>query len=214
MTFDQKTQEMIIKEVVKRLLAYEEQPFIPLGISNRHIHLCQYDLEILFGKGYQLKKLKDLIQPGQFAAEETVTIVGPSGEIKNVRILGPVRENSQVEVSLTDSYKLGISAPIRESGKTTGSPGILLKGPRGNRELKEGVIAALRHIHVPPEFAKIFQLKDKEMVDVEVGSIRKTIFTNVLIRISDQFNLEMHLDTDEANASGVNNGEIGKILKG
>lgn len=212
--YDQATQEKIIKEVLTRLLVFEEQPYVPIGISNRHIHLSQQDLETLFGKGYQLTKMKELMQPGQFAAEETVTIVGPKGEIKNVRILGPVRKNTQVEVSLTDGYKLGVRAPIRESGRTVGTPGILLKGPIGDVELKEGVIGALRHIHVPPEFARKFQLKDKDMVEVEVGRERKTIFSNVLIRVSDKYKLEMHVDTDEANAAGISNGELGKIRKG
>lgn len=211
---NQATEEKIIKEVMKRLLLFEEQPYVPIGVSNRHIHLSQQDLETLFGKDYQLTKMKELMQPGQFAAEETVTLVGPKGEIKSVRILGPVRKNTQVEVSLTDSYKLGIQAPIRESGKTAGTPGILLKGPKGDVELQEGVIGALRHIHVPPDFARKFQLKDKDMVEVEVGNERKTIFSNVLIRVSDKYKLEMHVDTDEANAAAIRNGELGKIRKG
>lgn len=214
MVFDQLTQEKIIKEVVKRLQVLEEEPYAPIGVSNRHIHLSQQDLETLFGEGYQLTKMKDLKQPGQFAAEETVTLVGAKGEIKKVRILGPVRKVTQVEVSLTDSFKLGVRAPIRESGKTAGTPGILLKGPKGDLGLKEGVIVALRHIHVPPEFAKRFQLEDKDMVEVEVGKDRKAVFSNVLIRVSDKYKLEMHLDTDEANAAGIGNGELGKIRKG
>ncbi len=214
MTVNQATQEWIIKEVVKRLRAFEEQPFVPIGVSNRHIHLSQQDLETLFGKGYRLNKMNDLKQPGQFSAKERVTVVGPKGEIKNVRILGPVRKNTQVEISVTDSFKLGVPAPVKESGNIAGTSGVHLKGPEGEVELEEGVIAALRHIHVPPEFAAKFQLKDKEMVEVEVGKERKTIFTNVLIRVSDNFRLEMHLDTDEANAAGISNGDLGKIRKG
>ncbi|WP_462410561.1 phosphate propanoyltransferase [Neobacillus sp. Marseille-QA0830] len=214
MTNSSSLQERIIKEVVKRLQNLEAEPLVPIGISNRHIHLSKQDLETLFGTGYPLTKMKDLKQPGQFAAKETVSLIGPKGEIKNVRILGPVRGKTQVEVSLTDSFKLGVASPIRESGKVTGTPGLTLVGPNGKLELKEGVIIALRHIHVPPEFAEAFDLKDKEMVEVEVGSERKTIYTNVLIRVSDKFRLEMHLDTDEANAAGVKNGELGKIRKG
>lgn len=214
MQYNRVTQDLIVEEVIKRLQALEVQPFVPIGVSNRHIHLSQQDLESLFGRGYQLTKMKDLKQPGQFAAQETVGLLGPKGEIKNVRILGPVRNKTQVEISITDSYKLGVKAPVRESGKTSGTPGLILKGPKGTMELKEGVIAALRHIHVPPDFAAKHQLKDKDMVDVEVGDIRKTTFKNVLLRVSEKFSLEMHIDTDEANAAGIGNGEIGIIRKG
>lgn len=214
MSFDQVTQEQIIEEVVKRLQGLEEEPYVPIGVSNRHIHLCQSDLETLFGPGFQLTKMKDLKQPGQFAANETLTITGPKGEITNVRILGPVRSKTQVEISKTDGFKLGLLAPVRESGKVDGTPGMTLKGPRGTVELKEGVIVAHRHIHVPPEFAEKYQLKDKDVVEVEIGKERKVIFSNVLIRVSEQYALEMHLDTDEANAAGVKTGDIGKIRKG
>lgn len=214
MSYNSVTQDLIVKEVIKRLQALERQPFVPIGVSNRHVHLSQQDLKILFGEGYQLTKMKDLKQPGQFAAQETVVLVGPKGEMENVRILGPVRNKTQVEISITDSYKIGVKAPIRESGRTAGTPGLVLKGPKGTLELKEGVIAALRHIHVPPEFAAKHRLKDKDMVHVEVGDIRKTTFKNVLLRVSDKFVLEMHIDTDEANAAGIGNGEIGIIRKG
>ncbi|MBL4951600.1 phosphate propanoyltransferase [Neobacillus sp. YIM B02564] len=214
MAYSSARQAEIVKEVVKRLQEMEAVPYVPIGISNRHVHLSQKDLEALFGPGYQLTKMKDLKQPGQFAAKETVVLTGPKGEIQNVRILGPVRGKTQVEISFTDSFKLGVPAPVRESGKIAGTPGLVLTGPAGKLELQEGVIAALRHIHVPPEFAEKFDLHDKEMVEVEVGSVRKTIFQHVLIRVSDKYVLEMHLDTDEANAAGVKNGEFGKIRKG
>lgn len=214
MAYSSARQAEIVKEVVKRLQEMEAVPYVPIGISNRHVHLSQKDLEALFGPGYQLTKMKDLKQPGQFAAKETVVLTGPKGEIQNVRILGPVRGKTQVEISFTDSFKLGVPAPVRESGKIAGTPGLVLTGPAGKLELQEGVIAALRHIHVPPEFAEKFDLHDKEMVEVEVGSVRKTIFQHVLIRVSDKYVLEMHLDTDEANAAGVKNGELGKIRKG
>nr|WP_240345851.1 phosphate propanoyltransferase [Parageobacillus toebii] len=206
-------QDKIFKAVMKRIQEIEEGPYVPIGISNRHVHLSQEDLESLFGKNYRLTKLRDLKQPGQFAANETVTLKGPKGEIQHVRILGPVRSKTQVEISITDSFQLGISVPVRESGNIAGTPGIIIQGPKGVVKLKEGVIAALRHIHVPPEFAEKFQLKDKDMVDVEVGKERKTIFKNVLIRVSKNYVLEMHLDTDEANAAGLKNGDIGKIVK-
>jgi putative phosphotransacetylase len=206
--------EKIVCEVIKRLQVYEEEPYVPIGVSNRHVHLCQKDLESLFGKGYQLTKLKDLKQPGQFAAKETVTIVGRKGAIENVRILGPIRKQTQVEISFSDGFKLGINAPVRESGKTEGTPGVILKGPKGVVKLDSGVIAALRHIHMPPDFAERFGLKDKELVSVEVQGNRRLLYHNVLVRVSDDFVLEMHLDTDEANAAGVGNGDFGKIVKG
>lgn len=214
MPIDQTIQEQIITEVLKRLEKFVDQPYVPIGVSNRHVHLSRNELDRLFGTGYQLTKLKDLKQPGQFAANETVTLIGPKGEMAGVRILGPTRETTQVEISITDSFKLGISPPVKESGKLTGTPGIRLKGPKGIVELSEGVIAALRHIHVPPEFAEKFKLKDKDFVQVELGDVRKTIFENVLIRVSNRYELEMHLDTDEANAAGVKTGDLAKIRKG
>lgn len=205
---------VIVQEVVKRIKELEEQPYVPVGVSNRHLHLSKADLEVLFGVGYELTKMKDLKQPGQFAANETVTIVGPKGEIKNVRILGPVRNLTQLEVSLTDGFKLGINAPVKESGKISGTPGITLVGPKGKLEMKEGVIAALRHVHISPQFAERYNLKDKEMVSVYFDGIRQVTFQNVLIRISEHFVEEMHLDTDEANAAGIRTGAFGKIMKG
>lgn len=214
MAFDQLTRERIIKEVVKRLQMLDEEPYVPIGVSNRHIHLCQKDLNLLFGEGYQLTLMKDLKQPGQFAANETLTLIGTKGEIRGVRILGPLRNTTQVEISKSDGFKLGMEAPVRESGKVTGTPGIILKGPRGTVELKEGVIVAHRHIHVPTEFAEKFELKDRDRVEVEVGRERKMVYSNVLIRVSAQYELEMHVDTDEANAAGVKTGDFGKIRKG
>lgn len=204
----------IVSEVLKRLRAYEEEPYVPIGVSNHHIHLSQEDLEALFGKGYQLTKLKDLKQPGQYAAKETVTLVGPKGTIQNVRILGPVRKETQVEISCSDGFALGVRAPVRESGKIAGTPGIILKGPNGELQKDSGAIVALRHIHMPPQFAQRFGLKDKDMVSVEVQGIRKLLYRNVLVRVSEAYELEMHLDTDEANAAGVGNNDLVKILKG
>ena len=206
--------ETVFREVLKRLQAIEAEPYVPIGVSNRHVHLCREDLETLFGKGYQLTELKKLKQPGQFAANETVNLIGRKGQINNVRILGPLRSRTQVEVSVTDGFRLGVQAPIKESGKTEGTPGIVLEGPKGMKEISSGLIIAHRHIHMPTEFAEKFNLQDKEMVDVELGKERKTIFANVLIRVSDEYALEMHIDTDEANAACVQNGDYGKIQKG
>nr|WP_184312173.1 phosphate propanoyltransferase [Anaerosolibacter carboniphilus] len=206
--------EKIVSEIVKRLQSYGEEPMVPIGVSNRHVHLSKEDLEILFGTGYELTKMKDLKQPGQYAAQETVTVIGPKGRFESVRILGPVRKETQLEVSISDGFVLGLKAPVRESGKTQDTPGIILKGPKGTVEKDYGVIAALRHIHMPPDYAAHFGLKDKEMVSVEVGGLRKVVFHNVLIRVSDQYVLEMHLDIDEANAGEIRNEALGKIVKG
>lgn len=202
----------MIEEICKRIIGEYDGRWVPIGISNRHIHLSKEDLELLFGEGYQLTKLKDLGQPGQYAAKETVKILGPKGSFEAVRILGPVRDMTQVEVSLTDGFILGIKAPIRESGKIDNTPNILIEGPNGRVEKNGGAIAALRHIHMPPQIAEEYRLKDKEMVSVQTQGIRKTIYENVLVRVSDGYELEMHIDTDEANASGLKNGDRVKII--
>ncbi len=202
----------IVTRVVERISDYCEKKYIPVGISNRHIHLNKEDLEILFGKGYGLTRLKDLKQPGQYAAKETVRIIGPKGTLDKVRILGPVREKTQLEISLTDSFTLGVDIPVRESGKIQGTPGIIIEGPKGRIEKENGVIAALRHIHMPTNIAKLWNIKDKEMVTVLAGDRRKLIFHNVLVRVSDKYSLEMHVDIDEANAAGLKNGDMVKII--
>lgn len=202
----------ISKEVNRRIdNIYNHR--IVVGVSNRHVHLSQEDLESLFGKGYKLTVKSTLKQPGQFASEECVTIRGPKGEFKNVRILGPVRSKSQVEISLTDSFKLGVKPPIKESGKLEGTPGIELIGPCGNIKLGNGTIIALRHIHMTPEDAEFMNVKDGEFVDVEFFGERKAIMGNVLVRVSDKYHLEMHLDTDEANAVGIKTNDYAVIRK-
>ncbi len=186
---------------------------VPVGISNRHVHLAQADLEALFGKGHQLTPVKDLSQPGQFSCEETVTLIGPKGSISRVRILGPVRSASQVEISKTDCFALGLTPPIRDSGSLSGSPGITLQGPSGKIELKEGVIIAQRHIHLQTDEAAQLGLKDKELVSVKFTGDRETTFGNVLIRVNPNFKMDMHIDTDEANAAGLSNGDWGIVIK-
>ncbi|MEW9669502.1 phosphate propanoyltransferase [Ammoniphilus sp. 3BR4] len=185
---------------------------IPIGISNRHIHLSQQDLFALFGENYELTNLKDLSQPGEFAAEETVTIIGPKGQISKVRVLGPVRKATQLEISKTDSILLGISAPIRMSGDLIGTPGIEIIGPKGSIKLNQGVIIAKRHIHMSPKDARIFGVKDREVVWVKTSGERALIFDQVVIRVSEKFHLEMHLDIDEANAAGLRNGDRVELL--
>ncbi|MFZ5967679.1 MAG: phosphate propanoyltransferase [Bacillota bacterium] len=213
---DVKQKEMlmcIVREIVEKMMDRTEEGLIPVGVSNRHLHISKEDLEILFGKGYQLTKLKDLSQPGQYAAKETVKLIGPKGSFERVRILGPVRGATQVEISLTDGFLLGVNPPVKESGKIENTPGIIIEGPKGRIEKNNGVIAAMRHIHMPPQIAEQCGVKDKAFVDVEVKGVRKTIFGNVLVRVSDQYALEMHIDTDEANAGGLKNGDRVKILR-
>lgn len=186
---------------------------IPVGISNRHIHLSREHIDILFGEGYQLTPLKELSQPGQFACKEVLTIVGPSLKpIENVRVLGPERSDSQVEISRTDSYTLKVKPPVRESGKIAGSASISIIGPKGIVTLKEGCIIANRHIHMSTEDGKRFGVKDNSYVTVDVNSERRTRFYDVQVRVSDKFRLEMHLDTDDANAAALKNGDKVKIV--
>ena len=177
---------------------------IMLEVSARHVHLSAQDLETLFGKGAELHHRKDLSQPGQYACHERVEIVGPKGSFKGVSVLGPVRPETQVEVSLTDARAMGISVPIRESGQLEGSAGCTIIGPVGRVELKQGLIAAKRHIHMGPENAQKLGVADKQIVRVKVDSPdRPAVLENVAVRVSDGFNLAMHIDTDEAHACGV-----------
>lgn len=187
---------------------------IPIAVSARHVHLTRATLDLLYGKDYELTEYKPLSQPGQFAANETVTLIGPKNKIEKVRILGPLRPKDQVEISKTDEFFLGIDAPVRDSGNVAGTPGITLSGPKGIAELKEGVIIAWRHIHMHPNDAILFGVKDKDVVNVDVhDEDRPLTFKNVLIRVSDKFKLEMHIDTDEANAAEIVSGEEGVLSR-
>ena len=199
-----------ISEIVKRIVdscEKADEGDIPVGVSNRHIHLSQEHLEILFGKGYELQKLKDLSQPGQYACKEQLTLIGPSlRAIEGVRVLGPVRKASQVEISRTDSFTLKVKPPVRESGSIEGSAPVTIVGPKGLVTLKEGCILANRHIHMSDKDGERFGVKDGEYVAVEVnGDGKRTALYDVQVRVSDKFALEMHLDTDDANACGIGN---------
>jgi len=185
---------------------------VVVGISNKHLHLSDADLEALFGNGAELTPYKELAQPGQYAAEEKVDIVGPKAEFKGVRIIGPTRPQTQVEISMTDARALGIDAPVRESGKLSGTPGAKLIGPAGEIDLPEGVMIALRHIHLSPSQAEEAGLKDKDLVDVQTFGTRPLIFQDVLIRSGDAHTNEFHVDTDEANAAGLGNGQEVEII--
>ena len=181
--------------------------------SARHIHLSEEAVEILFGKGYKLTPKKELSQPGQFACEERVTVVGPKKELAGVSILGPCRPATQVEISLTDARSIGVKAPIRESGDLEGSGGCKLVGPKGEVELKDGVIIAKRHIHMTPADAEKYNLVDKQIVNVKVESDgRALIFGDVIVRVSPSYALAMHIDTDESNAASCAPGMEGDIL--
>lgn len=204
--------KQLIKEVV---LAYmtKEETHIPIGVSNRHLHLCEADFRILF-PNEELKVMKMLKQPGEFAAEQTVTVVGSKGQIERVRILGPFRGETQLEISKTDARTIGVNAPIRMSGKLAGTPGVKLLTDTGEVILKQGVIVAKRHIHVPTTVAKNLQLTDGEEVAVRLQTEeRSLIFQGCAIRINDNFALEMHIDTDEANAADVKEYTVATIVK-
>lgn len=175
---------------------------VQVGISNKHLHLSEKDLAALFGEGYELTPTKDLVQPGQFASEEKVDIVGPKATLKGIRVLGPVRPETQVELAKTDARTIGIDAPVRESGKLDGTPGCKLVGPKGEVQLDHGVIVALRHVHLNPEQAKEAGVKDKDVISIKIGGERGLVFDEVLVRSGDKHEKEIHLDTDEANAAG------------
>ncbi|WP_042355565.1 phosphate propanoyltransferase [Bacillus rubiinfantis] len=211
---DQRVIEKIVAEVISRLQgSAAKERTIPIAVSARHCHLSQHDLEALFGAGYELTKKKDLSQPGQFAANETITIVGPRGSLENVRILGPARSLTQVEVSRTDAVKLGSKPPLRQSGDINGSAPITLVGPKGSIYKKAGLIIAQAHIHMSPDDAAEFAVNNGEYVSVEVGGQRPVTFGNVLIRVSPRYQLEMHVDTDEANATWIEGNTCGRIRK-
>jgi putative phosphotransacetylase len=185
---------------------------VPVGLSNRHLHICASDLQILFGQGYQLTSMKPLKQPGQYAAEEKVDVVGPKGTLKGVRILGPVRPETQVELSMTDSRAIGVAAPVRESGKLGGTPGIRLVGPVGEVTIDHGAIVALRHVHLSPDQAKEAGVVDKQIVSIRTGGERGLVFDNVLVRSAEGHEAEIHFDTDEGNAAGLANGDLVEII--
>lgn len=186
---------------------------VKIGLSNKHVHLSQADLEVLFGKGHELTPTKDLVQPGQFAAEEKVDIVGPKKTLAGIRVLGPVRPETQVELALTDARTIGIKAPVRESGKLDGTPGCKLVGPCGEVELDHGVIAALRHVHLNDEQAAEAGVKDGDWVSIKIEGERGLVFDNVLVRAGVKHEKEVHLDTDEGNAAGCGPDTVCEIMK-
>lgn len=207
--------EQMVADAVRKALAQmnNDNEEIKVGVSQRHIHLSQEDLETLFGKGFELTKAKTLMGR-EFASEQFVTLVGPSlKSIEKVRVLGPVRKNTQVEISRTDTFVLKVSPPVRPSGEIEGSEKLVIVGPKGCVYLKEGVIIANRHIHLTPKYAEKNGIKDNDYVDVIVDGIKPTKFFDVQVRVRDDFNVEMHIDTDDANSAGLKNGDKVTIIK-
>jgi putative phosphotransacetylase len=202
--------DLVIKEI-EELKNIENT--VPVGISARHVHLSQGHLEILFGRGYKLTHFKDLSQPGQFAANEKVEIIGPKGSIADVRVLGPIRPHTQIELAAFEARKLGAKAPVRASGNLVGTPGITLKGPAGEVNVPFGVIIAERHIHMSEEEAKRFNLRDKDMVTVIVDGPKGGKMSNVVIRSGKSHELDFHVDTDDANAFNLAQGQRLRIEK-
>lgn len=209
--YDIKEVEAAVKQA---LIDYEEnKDKIKIGVSQRHIHLSREDLDTLFGKGYELN-VKKYLMGREFASEEVVTLVGKSlKSIENVRVLGPVRKDTQVEISKTDTFILKVSPPVRPSGNIEGSERIVVVGPKGTVYLKQGVIIANRHIHLTPEYAEKHGIKDNDYVDVEVEGVKPTRFYDVQVRVRDDFNIEMHIDTDDANSTGLKNGSLVRIIR-
>jgi acetate kinase len=192
------------------LEAQKQQPFL-VEVSAHHAHLTQEHVEALFGPGHQLTKHADLSQPGQYACKEQINLVGPKGRIERVRVLGPARKYSQVEIAMTEQFKLGVHPPIRESGDIADTPGCTLEGTGGSVKIDRGVICAFRHIHMTPEDALRYGVRDKSIVRVRVAGDRELVFGDVLIRVDPSFALAMHIDTDEANAANLKNGAQGYI---
>lgn len=204
--------ENLIDKVIDRIQNELDGSF-EVEASGRHVHLSRKELDALFGTGYELTKAKDLSQPGQYASKERLTVVGPKGVFHNVVILGPVRKESQVEVSLTDCLQLGVKAPIRESGDIEGTPGIVLVNGDKSVSLDKGLIVAKRHVHMTPEDAEKLGVKNHDIVKVKVEGARPLVFDDVVIRVSPKFATYMHIDYDEANACGFSKGIRGRIIK-
>jgi acetate kinase len=200
------------KRNVADIIKNKQEKNVSIEVSAHHVHLCRRDIEVIFGEKYELTRWSDLSQPGQFACEEAVDLVGPKGKVERVRVLGPLRNQTQVEISMTEEYRLGIKAPIRASGDLEGSPGLIIEGTEGTCGIHQGVICALRHIHMSPEDALSFGLRDRDVVMVQIKGDRTLTFGDVLVRVDPDFRLSMHIDTDEANAAGIRTGFVGHIV--
>ena len=205
-------QRLVTERIIKTAYEQTGKRFVPAAASNRHIHVSQQDLETLFGKAYVLKQERLLSQPGQFAAAETVSIAGPKGRIDQVRVLGPARGKTQVEILLADAFKLGVSPVVRISGDIEGTPGATIIGPAGSVELPYGVVVAMRHVHISVEQAAWLDLRNGDLVSIRKDGVRALVFEQVPVRCGAGHNLELHLDMEEANAGGIKNGELLEIV--
>lgn len=211
----QKLSEVVTQRVKARLIGRDtsSKRQLSVGISGRHLHLTREVLDQLFGRGYELTKLRDLSQPGEFAANETVTIVGPRGRaIEGVRIIGPTRKYTQAELSRSDGIRLGIELPIRKTGDLAGTPGLTIVGPDGTVVLREGAMRASRHIHMTTADGARFGLTDSQIVKVRVGGPASLTFDNVVVRVSDRYALDFHINTDDANAAGLKTGDLVEMV--
>jgi len=209
------TQEQLVRlvtQAVREQLRLQGR-LVPVGISMRHIHLSRREVDALFGRTYQLTPLRPLSQPGQFACQECLDVIGPKGVLHKVRILGPERPQAQVELAQTDCRTIGVKAPVRASGNVEGTPGVLLQGPRGVLSLPQGVIIADRHLHMSTAQAAAFGLKDGDTVRIQVGGGKPGILDGVLVRAGDQYELDLHLDTDDANAFQLKQGQLVTVLE-
>lgn len=212
--------EKLIKDIVKKIMDTENtgrsvsqgERLIPAEVSARHIHISEGDLQILFGPNYFLKKYKDLSQPDQFAAEETVRLIGPKRVLENVRVLGPCRSSTQVEISKTDAFYLGVQPVLRISGDIEGTPGILIVGPKGSVNISKGVIVAKRHLHIEDELGESWGLKNNSIISVRVSGSRSLIFNEILVRRGKGHKLALHFDTDEGNAADLKTGDVVELL--
>lgn len=223
MNYTEQQAEWITQQILQELAATKRAPApeaaapvaldIPVGVSNRHVHLCREDMDILFGYGSTLTRFKAVKQPGQYAAEEMVTLRGPKGDVKNVRVLGPLRSTTQVEISVADGFALGVKAPVRMSGDLLNSPGIEIIGPKGRVVKQDGTIVAWRHIHISPEEAERHGLRDGMEIDVHIDSPRGGMLSHVVVRVSADAVLEMHIDVEEANGFGLRNGDTVRGVK-
>ena len=205
-------QRLVTERIVKTAYEKTGKRFVPAAGSNRHIHVSAQDLEALFGRGYALKPERALSQPSQYAAGETVSIAGSKGKIDQVRVLGPARGKTQVEILTTDAFRLGISPVVRLSGDIEGTPGATIIGPAGSVELKSGVIVAMRHVHISPEQAAWLGLQNGDLVSIRKDGVRALVFEGVPVRCGEGHNLELHLDLEEANAGSIKNGELLEIV--
>ncbi|MDF2612297.1 MAG: Propanediol utilization protein [Clostridia bacterium] len=214
MVYDEKLvrtiSEIVLQEIQK---IRRSQRLAPVGISARHVHLSKKDAEVLFGRGYALTHFKELSQPGQFAANEVVELIGPAGTIHKVRVLGPERPKTQIEVALSDARKLGLKPPVRSSGDIEGTPGIILKGPKGEVEIPFGVIISERHMHLSREEAKGFELQDGDKVRAFIEGPKGGVMEHITVRVHEDYRLDLHIDTDDANAFNIVQGQYLKFEK-